>query len=273
LGISTTTTWSTAVEIGPGGTAAAAVAATVAATATATSCCSPAASAAPRGGLLVAATHPAALDERRLVGTDVPELSTLVGARLGTIGAAMSTRRQEFELRPFETQASEEAAAYLKVEKPRFLFIEGSADAVVAADAATAALPDASAARPSVDRLVAGAPAPAPGACSFAASAALGEGGRRLPPLRGARPPSLSSSSPSPDDEYSEVAGGESPCCSRIWCSSSLCSRCSRRQILRSFLRATRSCSCRCAARACARALGVGGSDRAAFTATLCWEE
>jgi hypothetical protein len=127
--------------------------------------------------------------------------------------------------------------------------------------------------RPSVDRLVAGAPAPAPGACSFAASAALGEGGRRLPPLRGARPPSLSSSSPSPDDEYSEVAGGESPCCSRIWCSSSLCSRCSRRRILRSLLRTTRSCSCRCAARACARALGVGGSDRAAFTATLCWEE
>jgi hypothetical protein len=33
--------------------------------------------------------------------------------------------------------------------------------------------------------------------------------GCRLPPLGGACPPSLSSSSSSPDDEYSKVAGGE----------------------------------------------------------------
>jgi hypothetical protein len=113
------------------------------------------------------------------MGTDVPDLSTVVGARSGMIGAALSTRRQEFELQPFETRASGEAAPYLKVEKPRFLFLEGSTDAVVSASVATAALPDASATRdaPSVDRLVAGAPAPAPGACSSAASAALGEGG------------------------------------------------------------------------------------------------
>jgi hypothetical protein len=32
-----------------------------------------------------------ALDERRLVGTDVPDLSTLAGTRSGTIGAALST--------------------------------------------------------------------------------------------------------------------------------------------------------------------------------------
>jgi hypothetical protein len=37
--------------------------------------------------------------------------------------------------------------AYLKVEKPCFLFLEGSTGAVVAAGVATAALPDASAAR------------------------------------------------------------------------------------------------------------------------------
>jgi hypothetical protein len=70
---------------------------------------------------------------------------------------------------------------------------------MVAADVATAALPDASAARtgasakraaPSIDRLVAGAHAPAPGACSSATSATLGEGARAptsqggLPPLR-----------------------------------------------------------------------------------------
>jgi hypothetical protein len=57
---------------------------------------------------------------------------------------------------------------------------------VAAAGVAAAALPNASVARadasatctaPFVDRLVAGAPAPAPGACSSAASVALGEGG------------------------------------------------------------------------------------------------
>jgi hypothetical protein len=78
------------------------------------------------------------------------------------------------------------AIAYLKVEKPCFLFLKGSTGAVVEAGVTTAALPDASAAcagasatraAPSVDRLVAGASAPAPGACSSATSAALGEGG------------------------------------------------------------------------------------------------
>jgi hypothetical protein len=44
------------------------------------------------------------------------------------------------------------------------------------------------------------------------------------------------------------------------------------RGIPRSFLRAARSCSRRCAVRARTRARGVGGSDRVAFTATLCWE-
>jgi hypothetical protein len=55
------------------------------------------------------------------------------------------------------------------------------------AGVAAVALPDASAIRasasatraaPSVDHLVAGAPAPAPGACSSAASAAFSEGAR-----------------------------------------------------------------------------------------------
>jgi hypothetical protein len=102
------------------------------------------------------------------------------------IGAALSTRRQEFELQSFETRASGEATAYLKVEKSRFLFLEGSPDAVAAACVATTALLDAFAAcagafvaraAPSVDRPVVGASAPAPGACSSTASAALGEGG------------------------------------------------------------------------------------------------
>jgi hypothetical protein len=92
-------------------------------------------------------------------------------------------------------------------------------------------------------------------ACSSAASAALGDGGGGVHLSRGAHPPSLSSFS-SNDDEYSEAAGGESPCCLRSRYSSSLCSRHSCRRILCSFLRITRSCSRRCAARV--RACGLG---------------
>jgi hypothetical protein len=36
-----------------------------------------------------------ALDERRLVGTGVSVLSTLAGARGGTVGATLQTQRQE----------------------------------------------------------------------------------------------------------------------------------------------------------------------------------
>jgi hypothetical protein len=137
------------VETGSGGTAGAIVAATVAATAAATSCCNPTASAALSAAL-------DALDERRLVGTDVPDLSTLAGARSGTIGTALSTWRQEFGLQPFKTRTFGEAAAYLKVEKPRFLFLEVSTDAEAPAGVATTALLDASTTRvaPSIDRLV-----------------------------------------------------------------------------------------------------------------------
>jgi hypothetical protein len=106
--------------------------------------------------------------------------------------------------------------AYLRVEKPRFLFLEGSTGAEVAADVATVTLPDASAVRAGTsaacaaspaDRPAAGASVPAPGACSSAASAALGKG-RAGSHLSGGRPLSLSSSSSSPDDEYSDIAGG-----------------------------------------------------------------
>jgi hypothetical protein len=146
-------------------------------------CCGSAAAAARRGGSPVAAAVPlvalGAPDKCLLVGTDTSDLSALAGARGGTTGAALSTRRQGFERQPFETRASGEATAYLKVEKSRFLFLEGSPDAVARAGAS------ATRAAPSVDRLAVDAPVPAPSACSSAASAALGEGGRRLPPLRG----------------------------------------------------------------------------------------
>jgi hypothetical protein len=110
--------------------------------------------------------------------------------------------------------------AYLRVEKPRFLFLGGSAGDEATADTATVASLDASTARTgtsvvcaasSVDRPPAGAPAPAPGTRSSAASAALGEGGVGSHLSGGACPPSLSSSSSSSDDEYSGVAGGREP--------------------------------------------------------------
>jgi hypothetical protein len=86
---------------------------------------------------------------------------------------------------PSKPGAPEENAAYLKVEKPRFLFLEGSAEAVVAPVVTTSAPPDAPAAlagasavrtASSTDRPAVGASAPAVGACSSAASAALGDG-------------------------------------------------------------------------------------------------
>jgi hypothetical protein len=147
---------------------------------------------------------------------------------------------------------------------------------VVAAGVTTTALPDASVARAGasaaratsyVDRLAAGAESAHPGTCS---SVTLSEGGAGSYLSGRACLPSLSSFSPSPDDEYSDIAGGESPCCSRGRYSSSRYSRHSRCWILLSFLRAARSCSRCCAAHAAARAWGVGGSNRAASTVTLC---
>jgi hypothetical protein len=88
--------------------------------------------------------------------------------------------------------------AYLRVEKPRFLFLEGSSGVEAATDVTTVTLADAPAARAasSVELL-----APALGACFSAATAALGEGGAGSHLSGGACPLSLSSSSSSPDDE------------------------------------------------------------------------
>jgi hypothetical protein len=246
-------------------------------------CCGSVVAATLRGGSLVAAAMLpvtlGALDERRLVGTDASVLSTLAGAR-GEDGRhhPANTKTKILGSDPSKTGASGGAATYLKVEKSRFLFLEGSADAVAAPVAATVALPDASAARagasmaraaPSMDRPVASASPPATGACSSATPAAIGDGGGGTHLSGGARPPSLSSSS-SDDDEFSGVPGGESPYCSRSQYSSLRCSRRSRRRIFLSFLCAAHSCSRHCAARTAARARGMGGSDRAASNVTLC---
>jgi hypothetical protein len=151
-----------------------------------------------------------------------------------------------------------EGATYLRVEKPRFLFLEGSGGAagvpVIAAVAPAgvpAALAGASAARAasSTDRPAADALALAAGTCSIAASATRGDGGEGSHLSGAAYPPSLSSSSSSSDDEFSGVARGASPCCSRNRYSSLSRSRCSRRWIPFSFLRVARSCSHHYAAR------------------------
>jgi hypothetical protein len=96
------------------------------------------------------------------------------------------------------------------------------------------------------------------------------ETGRGIPPVGGGPPPSLSSSS---NDESTSASGGESPHCSHSRYSVLYCSRCSRHLIFCSLARAARSRSRRCAARPAARARGVGGSDRAVFTVTICGQE
>jgi hypothetical protein len=62
-------------------------------------CCGSGAAAAPCKPLLAAvAVLPAArdaLDEHRLVGTAASDLSTLAGARGGTVGATLRTRKRE----------------------------------------------------------------------------------------------------------------------------------------------------------------------------------
>jgi hypothetical protein len=84
----------------------------------------------------------------------------------GTVGVTLRTRRQKNQTPPLKDGASGEAIAYLRVEKLRFLFLEGSTGAVAAADTATVAPPDTPAAcadtsvaraASSVDRLAAGA--------------------------------------------------------------------------------------------------------------------
>jgi hypothetical protein len=244
-------------------------------------CCGSVATATLRGGSLAAAAvlliTLGTLDERRLVGTDASDLSALAGARGGRSAPPCKHENEKIRFQPLETGASGGATAYLKVEKSRFLFLEGSADAAVA-PAATAAPPDASEARagtsaaraaPSMDHPVAGASAHATGACSSAAAAALDDGGGGTHLSGGARPPSLSFSSSS-SDEFSRVARGESPCCSRSRYSSLCCSRLSRHRIFLSFSCAARSCSRHCAVPAAARARGVGGSSRADSNVTLC---
>jgi hypothetical protein len=80
--------------------------------------------------------------------------------------------------------------AYLRVEKPLFLFLEGLTGTEVAADVATVALPDASATRAasSVDRPAAGASAP-PQALAPLPPLRLSVRGAQAPTSQGGPPP------------------------------------------------------------------------------------
>jgi hypothetical protein len=220
-GISTTAARSPAVRAGTGDANVSAVAATVAAAADAASCCGPVATVVARGGSPIAAALPAArdaLDDRHIVGTDVSDLSALAGARVGTTCATLRTRKRKNENLPSKSRVHGENTAYLKLEKPRFHFLEGSGGAVAALIVAAVALADAPAALAgapvaragtcSTNRPAVGASTPTVGACSTASSAAHGDGGGGFHLSEGARPPSLSSSSSSDDDEFSSIAGG-----------------------------------------------------------------
>jgi hypothetical protein len=118
-----------------------------------------------------------ALDECRLVGTVASDLNTLAGVRGARWAPPCKHEDEKIKLPPLEDTTSGGALAYLRVEKPRFLFPGGSAGVVTAADIATAAPPVAYAVRAGTFAVCA-----ASGVVSSAASVALGEG-RMLPPL------------------------------------------------------------------------------------------
>jgi hypothetical protein len=222
-GISTTAAWLSSIGAGAGGTDGAMTTVVMTADGAATTCCDSAAAATLREpSLAVVAVLPAArgaLDELRLVGTAASDLNTLAGARGGTVGATLRTQRREIRHPPLKDMASGGAIAYLRVEKPRFLFLGGSAGVVAAVDVATAATPVASAARAGtsaarvaslVGCLVADAPTPAPGAVSSAASAALGEGAQ-APTSRGEVAPHRPPPPPCPTTSIPKSPGRRAP--------------------------------------------------------------
>jgi hypothetical protein len=84
--------------VGTDGIVSAVVAVVVTSAATATSCRDPAATFVLRGGSIATIGLPAtcgALDERRLVGTDAPDMSAMACASSGTVGATLRTKTQD----------------------------------------------------------------------------------------------------------------------------------------------------------------------------------
>jgi hypothetical protein len=142
--------------------------ATAVAAAAVPSCCGLVATTVSRGSSPVAAllaTAYGALREHRLVVTGTPDLSAFTGARAGTSGVTLRTRKHEGEHRPSKFRARAGSTAHLKLEKPHFLFLEGSEGATIVLVGVAAALAGASAALadPSTDVPAAGASAPTTG--------------------------------------------------------------------------------------------------------------
>jgi hypothetical protein len=108
-GMSTTAAQSPAVGADAGGAGIVAVTTAVAATANPAFCCGPVAMAVGRGGPPVATVPPAArgtLDERRLIGTDVTDLSALAGVRAGTDDVTLRMKKHKTEHQPLETRGT-----------------------------------------------------------------------------------------------------------------------------------------------------------------------
>jgi hypothetical protein len=103
--VMSTTAWSPAVGTSAGD----AITSAVATTAAASSYCNPVTIAVSRSGSPVAAALAAAhatLDERRLVSTGTPDMSALTGARVGTIGVTLRTRKHKDEHQPLKIQGA-----------------------------------------------------------------------------------------------------------------------------------------------------------------------
>jgi hypothetical protein len=249
-----------------------------------TCCGSVAAVALREGAPVAAAVLPVtlrALDERSLMGTDASDLRALASARGGAVGATLRTQNERIRILPLEIGAFGGTAAYLKAEKPRFLFLESLTDAVAVASVAAAA-------PQTPPRCAPAHPRRTPPFPWTARRRALPRPSRALAPLppprlsmRGAQAPTSKGGLPPVAFFLFSLSrrrvlrgrrGRESLLLAQLE-SSSLCSWRSRRRILRSFLRTARSCSRRCVAHVRSRARGVDGSDRAAFMTTLCWEE
>jgi hypothetical protein len=63
------------------------------------------------------------------VGMDASTLSTLAGARGGTLGTALRKCKQTVKFQPIGCATPRKAIPYLEEEKARFLFFEVPADA------------------------------------------------------------------------------------------------------------------------------------------------
>jgi hypothetical protein len=215
---------------GTGGTVSTVVGVVLTAATVAASCREPAATSVSRGSPDAATTLPTAaargaLDERCLMGTDAPNLSTLAGASSGTVGATLRTKTQDQAPAPrnrgclggtlptTNSRGPVSSFARARLWPPRRLsppLLRSLTPSRRSPASLRCARPPLLTARWRVSlrplRALAPLPPLRPSTTGVGDSTSRG----------GARPPSLSSSSSFHDDEeFSGVAGGESPCCSR----------------------------------------------------------